>query len=207
MKRDRILELYAEITGLPRIARVAQRGRDPETARYTFEFVDGRSVRIGSADVLWSQTRLGRLFGVTIGHVFPLIDRVDWHNAVAALVTHAVEVEEAPDQALTDHALDWLEQYLAGAGTSDADGAVDRREPFHSGEDVWVHAQHFARWLNREYSERIPTSELRTALVDLGFEPCRVQYNSNGTGKTRKRTTARYYRAPLRLIEEAERAE
>jgi hypothetical protein len=193
--RAEVTDNFCELTGLPEIERLVQRGRDPATARFTMHLTDGNRVTVGTIETLWSQAKLAKVMAVTTGRIVRACKPADWRNAIGALIMHATDVEEAPEEALSDRTLDWLEQYLAGAATADRDGAVDRREPFTDSGDVWVHVEHFARWLRREYSEQVAVSDLRLALVDLGFTSDRVQYNANGSGATRKRTTARYFRA------------
>lgn len=192
--RAEVTDNFCELTGLPDIDRLVQRGRDPVTARFTMHLADGTRVTVGTIETLWSQARLAKVMAVTTGRMVKACKPADWRNAIGALIMHATDVEEAPEEAFSERALDWLEQYLRGAATADRDGAVERREPFTDNGDIWVHVEHFARWLRREYSEQVAASDLRLALVDVGFTADRVQYNAAGAGKTRKRTTARYFR-------------
>lgn len=199
--RQEALDLFAHYTGIEGLIRLVQRGRDPLTARFVFEMSDGARVRVGSIDKLWSQAEIGKSLAVAIGRVPLPVKTSEWRQLVAVLVRHATDIEEAPDQALADRLLDWLDQYITGAATTDRDGAVQRREPFVEDGDLWVHAGHLARWVRREYSEQVSDVDVRGALADLGFAAARVTFNETGTGKTRKRTTARYRRGPLDIME------
>lgn len=199
--REEATDVFCALTGLPDIERVIQRGRDPVTARFTFELADGTKINIGTIETLWSQAKLGKVMAVAAGRVVRPVKPADWRNTIGGLILHATDVEETPHEALADRALDWLEQYLSGDATGDRDGAIPFRRPFARDGEIWVHAEHFARWLRREYSEQIPVADIRIALTDLGFKAARIDYDKDGDSGERKRTTARYYRAPRAILE------
>jgi hypothetical protein len=193
--RQQALEAFAEYTRLPDLTRLTQRGRDPQTARFDLEFADGTTVPIGTCDNLFSRTKVSRILAVTVGHIVPRCKPSDWEDAIGALIAHATDVTETLDDQLKERCADWLDQYARGALT-DREGAAVLREPFtHTGQ-LHISADAFSRWLKRHYGEQLPPSDLRSALTDLGFKPTRVDYTVQGTGKTRKRSTARYYVAP-----------
>jgi hypothetical protein len=199
--RTEVTDAFCTLTGLPDIDHVAQRGRDPATARFTLHLTDGARVPVGTIETLWSQAKLAKVMAVITGRIVKPCKPTDWRNAIGALIMHATEVHETPEELLDARARDWLAQYLAGAATTDRDGAAGRREPFTDNGDIWVHADHFARWLRREYSEQVPVADVRLAPTEISFVADRVQYNSSGSGKERRRTTARYYRAPADVLE------
>lgn len=199
-RRAATLEAFATLLGLPPLARLAQRGRDPESARYTLELADGRSVRIGTIRVLWSQTELARVLAVTLGCVPPVLDRESWRNAIGALIAHAVDVDEAPGERFEDAVREWLLVYAEHA-TGDREGAAPRGLPFCDDAGVLhVAANALARYIRREFSEQVKLTELRQALADLGFERCNVSYAKRGG-----RSSTSYYRLELdALAEEAD---
>lgn len=193
--RQQAIEAFAEFTSLPDVTRLTQRGRDPVTARFDLEFADGSIVSLGTCDILFSRTKVSRILAVTIGHMIPRCKPSDWEDAVGALIAHATDVTETLDDQLAQRVDDWLDQYARGALT-DREGAAVLREPFTDSGQLHISADAFSRWLKRHYGEQLPPSDLRSALTDLGFTAARVDYTVQGTGKTRKRSTARYYVAP-----------
>jgi hypothetical protein len=192
------LEAFAELTKIEDINRVVQRGRDPQTARYTFEFTDGREIRIGTINTLWSQTELGKVFAVTIGQVILPCKPNDWRTAIAALIAHATDVIETPDETYEATVLDWLKRYAAHA-TTDRDGAATNGAPYIDDARLHVSASDLARYVRREYSEQVKLHELRQALADLGFERVTIHY-VRGTTDNPVRSSTSYYQAPLTAI-------
>jgi hypothetical protein len=195
--RAATLAAFATLLGLPPLARLGQRGRDPETARYTLTLADGRDVRIGTIRVLWSQTELARVLAVTVGCVPPVIDRDGWRNAIAALVANAVEVDEAPGERFEDTVREWLLVYAEHAG-GDREGAAPRGLPFCDGGLLHVAASGLARFVRREFSEQVKLTELRQALADLGAERCNISY----TKRDGNRSSTSYYRVDVALLEQ-----
>lgn len=198
--RDEVLENFAIMTKLPPIRALVQRGRDPQNARFTLVFDDDTKVKIGDADALYSQTKLNRILAVANGTPIRATKPGEYRTAIDALISHATTVQETPDEALSDRIADWLDQYARSA-TTDREGAAPAREPFTDDDMLYVHAEHLARWIKRDYSEPVAAGELRAALTDLGFEAVRVDYTAAGRGKTRRRTTARYYRCTLKQLD------
>lgn len=192
------LGAFADLLHLPPLAGLAQRGRDPETARYTLALQDGRTVRIGTIKILWSQAELARVLAVTLGIVPPSIKADDWRNAIAALIRHVVDVEETPGETFEDAVREWAIAYGHQA-TTDRDGAARRGDPFHDDGDIHLTAGGLARYIRREYSEQVRLADLRQALVDVGFERITIRYDRNpkGTGDERKRSSTSYYRLAL----------
>lgn len=200
--RTATLDAFATLIGVPPLARLAQRGRDPETARYTLALRDGREVRIGTIRVLWSQTELARVLAVTLGCVPPVIERDSWRTAIGALIAHAVDVDEAPGERFEDAVREWLLVYAEHA-SGDREGSAPRGMPFCDGGVLHVAASGLARYIRREFSEQVKLSELRQALADLGAERCNVSWSRRGGG----RSSTSYYRVELELLEEAQAAE
>lgn len=200
--RAEALKHFRGMVALNDAARLLQRGRDPQTARFTIERQDGSLIHVGTIDKLMSRAQFNRVLAVSVGRFAPPCKPADWQDAIGAMIMFGTDVEETPGEALSERALDWLEQYLSGAATSDQDGAAARREPFRRDGEVWIHADHFARWLRREYSEQVAVSDIRLALGDLGFRAARVDYTVEGRGAGRKRTTARYFAGSSAILEE-----
>lgn len=194
-RRKATLQAFATLIDTPPIARLHQRGRSPETAQYTIEFADGRKVRVGTIMALWSQATLARVLAVSIGCVPPSIEPGDWRMAIAALIHHATDVEEAPGERFEDAVAEWLAAYSDGA-TSDREGAVAQGRPF-TDEDglLGISAQDFAKYVRREMHEQVKLHELRTALADLGFERVTLAFKTGG--KSSRRSTRSYYRGRL----------
>lgn len=194
--RDQAIEAFAQFTLLPDLARLKQRGRDPQTARFDLELADGRTIPIGNADQLFSRTRVSRTLAVTIGHTIPRCKPSDWEDAIGALIAHATDVTEDQDDQLAQRVADWLDQYARGALTDQA-AAAPLRSPFTDPDgNLYVSADDFSRWLKRHYSEQLSSHDLRGALTDLGFATTKIQYTTEGRGRSRKRSCARYYTAP-----------
>lgn len=200
-KRRLALGILEQLLEIPRVARIVQRGRDPEQARFTLEFADGRNVRVGTAKVFCSQAEMSRVLGVAIGCYPPPIDAKDWRKMISALINHAVEVDETPGESFADTVRDWLGGYAANAST-DANGSMAMRKPFveqveDGTHDLHVHVTDLAVHIRRNYSAGgVKESELRLALADLGFERVTRHYTRAG-----KRSTTSYYRAPLNVLD------
>lgn len=194
--RSAVLRAFARLLGLPAIDKLTQRGRDPETARFTLHLADGRKVRIGTVRVLRSQTELASALAVAIDCYPEPVRREDWQHAVAVLLTHGKEVDETPGETFADAVREWASSYSARA-TTDRDGAAPRGEPFTDNETLHITASGLARYVRREYSEHIKLPELRAALADLGARRTNVSYDrSNG-----RRSSTSYYALPTTAIE------
>lgn len=196
--RTTALEAFNDIIGVDgdnRIQRILQRGRDPQTARFTFTLADSRDIRIGDIDTLWSQPKLGKVVAVTMSASLIPVEPKDWRVAIAMLVRHVIEVEETPGETLEATVADWLERY-AGNATSDRDGAAGAGAPFVDEGHLHISASDFAKYIRREYTEQIKLNDLRLALADLGYQRRTVHY-VRGTGKNASRSSTSYYRAPI----------
>jgi hypothetical protein len=196
-KRQQALEAFNDIIGVEannRIASIVQRGRDPQSARFTFTLTDGRVIRIGTIDILWSQPQLGKVVAVTMSASLIPVEPKDWRIAIAMLVRHVIEVEETPGETLEDTVADWLQRY-AGHASTDRDGAATTGAPFIHDGYLHINASDFAKYIRREYTEQIKLGDLRQALADLHYERCAINY-VRGTGNNAKRSSTSYYRAP-----------
>lgn len=189
------LDLFSAQAELPAIETIVQRGREPESARYTMHFKDGTVVKLGTINTLWSQAEMTKVLAVTIGKAPPPITPADWRKAITALINHAVKVDEAPGETFADTVRDWLSDYARDAGT-DANGCCATRKPFIEEGDLHVHAIDFARSIRRQYGTAVKEQELRQALVDLGFERLTMNYTRGA-----KRSTTSYYRAPTDVLD------
>ncbi len=197
-KRLRALTEFANATGLPPIRRLVQRGRESESATYTFEFEDGRRVRVGTIKVLWSQTELGKVLAVTIGHPLPPFRAGSWDMMRAKLLEKAVEVDETPGESFHDIVRDWLGKHCENAG-GNRDGAMVARRPYFEGDEIRVHAVTLARDIRKQFAAAVKERELLGALADLGFERRTINY-MRGT----KRSSASYYCAPVDVLDPGE---
>lgn len=198
-KRRLALDLFAQLAELPRVERFVQRGREPESARYTMEMADGRSVRVGTIKVLWSQAEMGKVLAVTIGCVPPPIEAKDWRKVISAIINHAVDVDEAPGETFADTVRDWLGDYTQHANSTDINACAAAGKPYV--DDDWLHinATRFAVFIRQRYNTAVKDRELREALTDLGFERRTVHYTRSG-----KRSTTSFYVAPLDNLDNSE---
>lgn len=196
--RARVLGAFAVLLGLPALAGLTQRGRDPETARFTLHFADGKSVRVGTIKALRSQTELAGVLAVAVDCYPPAIERPKWHDAISALLTHAKDVDETPGETFEASVAEWVSRY-ADRATADKNGAAPRGEPIRDGQMLFVTASGLARYVRREYSEQVKIHALRQALGDLGGERCNVSYNrSDGS-----RSSTSYYRVAISDLDAA----
>lgn len=187
--RAEALARFSRTTGAPEIKRIRQRGRDPETARFTLELADGPEVRVGTIKTLWSQVELAKALAVACGVVIQRLKPSDWQDVLAALIALAVDVEETPGERFEDTVLEWLGSYLAGAALEvDKNGAAAQGLPYREDGQVYVSANGLAKYVRREYAEQVKLPELRTALSDLGFERRTVMYQKSG-----RRSSTSYY--------------
>jgi hypothetical protein len=206
--RHQALEAFNDIIGVDgtnRIIRIVQRGRDPQTARFTFTLADGRDIRIGTIDTLWSQIQLGKVVAVTMSASLIPVEPKDWRIAIAMIVRHAIDVTEPDGENYEDTVLDWLTRYTPYA-TTDRDGAASSGSPFLEAGEIWISATNFAKHIRREYTEQVKLPELRQALADLGFTRKTINY-VRGAGHTSTRSTASYYHAPIGAIQPESGAE
>lgn len=194
------LAAFAIACGLPDIARITQRGREPDTARYTIEFTDGRSVRVGTIKTLWSRVELSKALAVTIQRVIAPMKPAEWNEVVGALIMHGIDVEETPDESFQDTVREWLSRYADRATNGNGNShqeAASIRAPFIRDGELHVSATEFAKYVRREYSESsIKLPELRQALSDLGYAATHISFD-RGRGATKTRSSASYYRGPL----------
>lgn len=188
--RAEALAHFSQETGAPPISRITQRGRDPETARFTFELTDGRSIRIGTIKVLWSQTELAKVIAVSCGVVIARVKPSEWQNTLAVLLNDCVDVEETEGESFEDTVTEWVTGYIGAVSSLDVDQntAAGQGSPFREDQALHVSAGQLAKYVRREFSEQVKLPELRTALGDLGFKRKTVMYTKGG-----KRSSASYY--------------
>lgn len=209
-QRAATLAAFQALTGLHDLQTVTQRGRDPETARFTLHFAGDTTIRIGTIKVLWSQAELAKVLAVAIGRVPFAVKPNDWKAAIGALFADVVDVEETPDEAFEDTVREWLGRYADRAtnGNSDHAEAAAARAPFiksddHGRPELYIAATELAKYIRREYSETVRLPELRQALADLGYRTAHVSFD-RGRGATRRRSSASYYVGPPISTEAAE---
>lgn len=188
-ERAESLARFSRITRLPEVARITQRGRDPETARYTFELADGGYVRAGTIKVLWSQAELGQVFAAACGIVIQPIKAADWRLVLAGLIEHCTDVEEIEGERFEDSVREWLDAYLGAVSVGhDRDGACAQGLPFEEDSQLHVSASHLAKYIRREFSENVNVGPLRTALTDLGYTRQTIMYR-----RAKKPASISYY--------------
>lgn len=188
------LAFFCASAKLPALAHVKQRGRDAD-AVYTFEFADGRVVRVGTIKVLWSQAELGKVLSVAIGKPLPAFEPASWYTLRTKLLTYGVEVEETPGESFSDIVRDWLGKYCEKA-SSERNAAMMSKRPYVENDEIRVHAVSFAREIRRQFSASIKEKELLGALADLGFTRRTIMYDRGS-----KRASASYYCAPLGVLD------
>lgn len=188
------LKIFCASTKLPELAHVKQRGRDAD-AVYTFEFADGRVVRIGTIKVLWSQSELGKVLSVAIGKPLPSFEAASWYTLRTKLLTYGVEVDETPGESFCDIVRDWLGKYCENA-TGERNASMIAKRPYFEGDEVRIHAVSFARDIRRQFSASVKEKELLGALADLGFERRTIMYDRGS-----KRASASYYCAPIKALD------
>lgn len=186
------LTVFAASTGFDKLARILQRGRDIQTARFSIQLADGRVVRVGNADTLWSYTKFSQVMAVALSAPLEYVKPSDWREIVNGLIAAATDVEEPTGETYEDTVTDWLRRYAHGA-RSDKDGAAAQGSPFIDDGELYISANDFAKYVRRDYSEQVKITELRQALGDLGYERTTVMYSRPGG----KRSSTSYYRGPL----------
>jgi hypothetical protein len=191
---------FSVLLDIPNITRLVQRGRDPELARYTLELADGRTIKIGTIKILWSQAELSKVLAVTVGCVPLSVDAKEWRGAIRALIIHCTDVEETPNETFEATVMDWVRAYSQRA-SSDRDGAAPTGLPFTDSGDLYITANGLAKYVRREYSEQVKLHDLRQALRDNQFEQDTVHY-SRKVGRGTKRSSTSYYRASIDAIDE-----
>lgn len=199
--RLRAAQAFSALLELPTIERLVQRGRDPVEARYTLHLADGRTVRIGTIKVLWSQAELSKVLAVALGIVPFQVDAKDWRAAIRALINHCTDVEETPGETFEATVLEWVRAYTTRA-SSDREGAPPAGDPFTDGGKLYITASALAKFVRREYGEQVKLYDLRVALRDNGFEQETVHYTKNTAGRgAAKRSSTSYYMAPLDVVD------
>lgn len=192
------LTVFAASTGFDKLARILQRGRDIQTARFSIQLHDQRVIRIGNADTLWSYTKFSQVMAVALSAPLEYVKPSDWREIVNGLIAAATDVEEPTGESYEDTVTDWLRKYARGALRS-RDHAAPSGEPFEEDGHLHISANEFAKHVRRDYSEQVKISELRQALGDLGYERITVMYARPGG----KRSSTSYYRGPLEQEAEA----
>lgn len=195
-KRVITLAAFGELTGLTGIDRLVQRGRDPITARFTLEFTDGRSVRVGTIETLRSQTKLESVLMVAIDRGIAPVKAADWRSAIGALILHCKDVEETVGESFEETVREWLVAYTMRA-TKDRAGAVPTGSPFTEDGDLYISVAKFRVFIEREYGHPVKMHELWAALGDLGLGRETLNYLKPGG----KRSSASYYRGSLTIVE------
>jgi len=193
--RREALDRFAELAELPAIKTLVQRGKEPDSATFTFFFEDGRKVRVGTIKTLWSQTELSRVLSVTIGRPLPPFEAKTWYGARTRLLCHGVTIDDAPGESFAETVRDWLEPYAANAGT-DSNGALATGRQFVEGGELWIKPAQFAQYIRRYYGTSVKDGDLKLALGDLGFESKKRHYTRTGN-----RSTTTFYHAAVSVVE------
>lgn len=196
-----ILAIFAQELEIGPIERVTQRGRDPLTAPYTIHMADAAQteVRVGTIKVLRSQPALGDVLAVKLGRMPPTIAKDLWHDLVSSVINDAVEVQEVDGESYADQVREWLLRASEKA-TTDRNGACSSELPFvqpdaQGARCFYVHVDGFVRDLDRSHSIKTTATEIRNALLDLGFERRTINYTRGNASSTRS-----YWSAPLDVL-------
>lgn len=179
--------MFADALKLPPIERIIQRGHDTASAVYLIHFDGGRLARLRPDD-LYSQAGLAKALMVQLGVMPEPVKPAEYRTALAGLLlAGAIEQVRMDDEGLTGSLDGWMHTYLDHAG-SDRDTACAAGEPFTEDGRVHVRAEHLAGWIRREFREQVKLSELRGALLDLGYERRSINYR-----RKKVRSTISYY--------------
>lgn len=193
--REQALAAFVQATAGPDITHITQRGRDQD-ARFTITLRDGRDIHIGTIDTLWSQAKLARALAVTTGTVIQPLKPAEWRTAIAALIHHAVQVHETPDETGQAILRDWIAAYAANAAETRDDSAI-LKEPFTHDGHLHIYAQGLARYIRRESGDKVNLADLYATLADLGFHRAKINVRSSaGT-----RSSVSYYRGPQSILD------
>lgn len=192
-RRRKALDIFAGICGLPKIDRLVQRGEEAETAEFSMILADGRRVRIGTIDTLWSHAQLCKVLIVATQRSIPPMKPTEWAKIRDKLI-EGVEVDKTGGERHADIVLEWLQAYAEQA-SNDPEGAMVRREPFVLDGHLYVAVTGFATAARRRSGASVKEAEIRRALIELGFER-----QSMNCGRGAKRTQVSYYHAALPLV-------
>lgn len=200
-RRDALDNLSAALE-IGRIEKITQRGRDVATAPFTLHMADAdqTEVRVGPIKSLRSQPALGDVLSVRLKRMPPPIDKTLWHDLIAGIINDAVEVLDVGDESYSALVREWLTRYVERA-THDKDSACAHEAPFiaedHQGlPDVYVHIDGFITDLDRHHSIKATHTEIRGALLDLGFSRRTINYTKGGKSSTRS-----YWTAPMDALD------
>jgi len=187
------LAKFSRIIGLDQIGddaqRITQRGRDPETARFSMHLRERGEVHLGTVKVLWSPVETAKVLAVSLNVGMEYVKPRDWRSIVLGVVRFAVEVEEIEGESFVDSVREWLADYLEIASLgADRDGAAAQGTPFRADEKIHITAKDFIRYVRRDLSERVELPAVREALCDVGFERKTIMY-----ARGDKRSSKSYY--------------
>lgn len=191
--RERAVRGFAIATGCPPIRRLLQRGLERDDAVLFLELDDGRTVKLGSIDRLWSQTEFHKTVSVAVIAPLALVKADSWRTLVAALLAHGRDVEEhgGSDRETVE---EWLRLYLSRSSVATRDQAAGGREPFVEDGDQHISADHFARFVRMQVGEQVKRRDLQHMLEAAGFTSTQVAYYRDE--KRTQRAVARYMRGP-----------
>lgn len=196
--RDNVLHAFRTLTGLP-VHTLTRAGTDRATMVYTFTLDTGEQLRVDDK-TLWSPTEFLRAATIGYGRHVQTAKPATWQVAVQALLIHATDVTDTPGETFADAVLEWVRAYTDRA-TTDRDGAASSGAPFIEDGCIHVKADKLAIYIRREQVEQVKLTELYQALRDNDFERKTVRY-VRSKGKNGVSSSASYYRAPLKILDE-----
>lgn len=189
--RREAIDGFVAATGAPPFERLVQRGRERDSATYVMELTDGRHIKLGGIDRLWSQAELSKTLAVVTNKVLKRLKTGDWQDMMALLIGAATDVDERPEETRAAQIREWIDMYLPATPNVDRDQAATKRLPFLEDDRLHIHPQELAQFIRRELGEIVSLADVRGMLVDAGYEPLKIGFNRNG--ERARRTTAIYY--------------
>lgn len=199
-ERERRVDQLRHILRIP-IARWIQRSTEPGEETYSLVLADGRSIPIGSAEVVCSQTKFRqRVYAATGAYL--TVPKNRWADVCKALASIR-EVEELEESGRRGKARGWLDAYLPDVAIhrdEDWADAMRHSEPFVEEGHIHVNVEHLQRFLRQTQGKSIPDRVIWDAMRELGFE--RVQRTARVLvgRKSSRPIFRRYWRAPLSAV-------
>jgi hypothetical protein len=191
--RTQALNDFVTATGSADFTRLIQRGRERD-ATYHMELTDGRTIKLGTIDTIWSQAELARTLAVTTGRVIRTIKPPKWRDLIAVLIMAATDIDDDPADNQLETTREWLRLYLARATPITRDQAATNRLPFTETDALHIHPEHFARFIRTEIGENIRLKDIRSQLHDAGYRARKITFNRDGNRD--QRTSAIYFAGP-----------
>jgi hypothetical protein len=151
--------------------------------------LNGRMVNIKGVEELESKARFRKMILDHTAHLIPDFTREQWKDRLAQLfkAVQEVVVDAATNKAVYES---WIEMYLHDTGVEIEEhwekAAVEYR-PFRIGNDTYIVAEGFRRFLLVQINERVSSQVMTVELTKLGYQYQRSNVR-NSRGKKTKRS-------------------